>query len=485
MKLKQILENIKDYELVGNPDSVAVSHAAWDTRLLRRGGLFVLRVGKSFNPITKIEEIKKKSQVLIAHKTYKSEILEHKQENETNVYIFVEDLDHVSQYLVLAFTTDLDKLRFVGITGTNGKTTVTKILKQIFDHNKQKSAAIGTIAYEWGRNSFEAFMTTPDKENFSTLCAHMLEDGVENVFMEISSHALVLGRVDMLSLDAAAFTNLSPEHLDFHKTMPEYAKAKTKIHDLLKESGFAVVNADDKYSIKSADYSDRRCLSFGVKNDADYKVSSFRLNDDSIEFIYQYDEHKDYIKTNLVGYFNVENCLTAVALANQLGLSHAQIAKALKKLKAPCGRMEKVIDKVYVDYAHTSDALDKCLASIKELGYENIVTVFGCGGNRDKSKRKLMGEVADSYCTRIIITDDNPRDEEPEEIASQIAAGIVNAEYTVIHDRKSAIEEGLALIAGMENSVLLIAGKGHESYQLSKGIKKHFSDQAVVKELCH
>lgn len=484
MKLKKILKHIGTYDIDAKNDDIIISHAAWDTRLLRPGGLYVLRSGSNFNPLTKLDQIKKSAVVIIAHKEFQEPILSKKNKNEKIVYIFVDNLAKVSDYLVEAFSVGIDKLRFVGVTGTNGKTTVTKILRHLFDKNKQKSAVIGTIEYAWGRTSINAFMTTPDRENFSTLCTHMLAAGVKNVFMEVSSHALALGRVNIVELDGAAFTNLSPEHLDYHKTMDEYAQAKAKIHDLLKVDGVALVNADNHYSLESAKYSDRKCLSFGIKAESDYKISSFRLNQDSLEFIYEFENKKDYIKTNLIGYFNLENSLAAIGLAHQLGLTRTQIATAFKTLKAPCGRIEKVATDVFVDYAHTADALDKCLASIRELGYENIVTVFGCGGNRDKSKRKEMGKVADSYSKKIIITDDNPRDENPQEIVEQITVGIKETDYVIIHDRKKAIGEGLASIKSISNCALLIAGKGHEMYQLTKGVKTHFSDQEVVKEMC-
>lgn len=483
MKLGTILKNIGKYKIDGPIVENDISHAAWDTRLLRSGGLFVLRSGKRFDPLSKLDSIKSRARVIVADQSLLEKVSAKRSSQENITYVFVEDIKMATDHLVSAFMGQINELRFVGVTGTNGKTTVCNTLKHIFDVNKQKSAVIGTIAYEWDGYLVDAFMTTPDRENFSTLCAHMLSDGVKNVFMEISSHALVKGRVAMINLDAAVFTNLSPEHLDFHETMDKYAKAKNKIHDLLKLEGVAVINKDDEFSSRSTLYVDRKVVSFAIENDADYKASSLKLDSKHIDFSYENNGVMNRVQTNLVGRFNVENCLAAIATANQLGLTKSQIADGLISLKAPCGRLEQVSENVFVDYAHTPDALDKCLSCLKDLGYKKIITIFGCGGDRDKSKRSLMGEVADKYSDFIIVTDDNPRSEDPDEIVEQIGLGIKSTKYEVVHDRQKAIAKGLNRLQQNSYTALLVAGKGHEKSQLRNGKEIYFSDHEVIREL--
>ncbi len=390
-----------------------------------------------------------------------------------------------------------EKLKVIGITGTNGKTTITYLLERIFSN----SGVIGTINYRFGNKIKEASNTTPMAPELQKLMYEMKNEGIENVFIEVSSHGIELKRINYINFDCAVFTNLTHEHLDFHKDMESYFNAKKKLFSEIlpfssKKEKYAVINIDDKYGVKILEeiYQKINCITYSLKNSkADIYAKSFRLSLKGIEAELSVFKDSIKIKTNLIGEFNLLNILAAVGVAIALKLPLEKVSKELNKEIVIPGRLERPIENknYFVDYAHTPDALEnvlKCLNKIK--GKKRIITVFGCGGDRDKEKRPIMGYVAAKLSDFVIITSDNPRNEDPFLIIEQILTGIEKAikeglikdnDFRVIPDRKDAIT--LALRASKNSDIVLVAGKGHENYQIIGDKKNYFSDVEIIKSL--
>ena len=386
------------------------------------------------------------------------------------------------------------KLKLVAVTGTNGKTSVTYMLKNIFDSSMRKTGLIGTVSCYSGERKISlsggaplANMTTPDPEQLYEMLSIMANDGVEYVFMEASSHALALGKLEGLEFEAAIFTNLTPEHLDFHKTMENYFLAKA---ELFQKAKIKIINIDDKYGKRLYEkYSDayacsktKRCCGFFADEIIDKGI-------DGSEYFFVSSNRQFKIKTPLIGSFNVMNTLQAAACACALGISSGCIVGALSSSCGVNGRLERVKlgvisdYSVFVDYAHTPDALENLLLSVDRLRKcgERIVLLFGCGGDRDKSKRKEMGKIAAKLADFSVITSDNSRSEEPLDIINEIISGMDGACYKVIVDRAQAIE--YVIKTAQKGDIILLAGKGHENYEIDKNGKRAFDEKKIASEM--
>ncbi|MBP7901838.1 MAG: UDP-N-acetylmuramoyl-L-alanyl-D-glutamate--2,6-diaminopimelate ligase [Spirochaetes bacterium] len=383
----------------------------------------------------------------------------------------------------------------IGITGTNGKTSTTYMLEALFKKSGYNPGVIGTVAYRWNGNEIPAPNTTPESRDLHKLFYDMKKDGVDCVIMEVSSHGLALGRVNDIAFQGAVFTNLTRDHLDYHKTFEEYFEAKKILFRILDRSSrknkFACVNHDDEYGRKilrsKGDYS-YPLFSFGLSNEADFfpVENSLITSISSVEYYVKHGDSVFHVNLPMGGKFSFYNSLAAFSAASAFGLNGKTAAEGFALIKNVPGRFERVDAdcnfSVIVDYAHTNDAMEKLLSSAQELNPSKLITVFGCGGDRDKTKRPLMGEVAGKYSDTAIVTSDNPRTENPESIISDILEGMDEyKDRTVVEiDREKAIRYAISIAE--KDSVIVIAGKGHEDYQIIGTEKHHFDDREIAKK---
>ncbi len=375
-------------------------------------------------------------------------------------------------------------LKLIGVTGTNGKTSVTYMLKSIIESKGYKTGVIGTIQNLIGDEVVDSANTTPDAYGLNELFARMRDAGCEYAIMEVSSHALDQKRVWNLDFEVAAFTNLTQDHLDYHKTMENYLLAKKKLFTMCKT---AVINTDDGYSKNIIDDLNCKYLSYGVRDrSATYSANGINMRPDGIEYELVGDYTIKRIKLRTGGKFSVYNSLCAAVCAGALGFSLDEIANALADLQGVKGRAEVVPTgkdfTVIIDYAHTPDGLANILSTFKELKKGRLVCLFGCGGDRDATKRPIMGSIASKLSDFVIVTSDNPRSEEPSDIIKDILSGMkeFKTPYTVIENRTEAIK--YAVQNARTDDIIVLAGKGHETYQILKTGKIHLDEREVVAE---
>ncbi len=382
------------------------------------------------------------------------------------------------------------KLKFVGVTGTNGKTTTSHLVKAILEATGEKVGLVGTIEYKIGDRIIPATHTTPESLELNELFSSMVENNCTSVSMEVSSHALDQSRIYGLDFDVAIFTNLTQDHLDYHETMEKYFEAKKILFTELKPTGCAVLNHDDRWGVQIHDSIKTRTISYGITCAADVKVKDMKFGMNGTALIVSNGHGEFTFTIPLIGKFNVYNVLAAYSAGIALGIPREQILTGINNLKNVRGRFERIVSPAgwtaIIDYAHTPDALENCLKTIHDIlptqNRGRIITVFGAGGDRDKSKRPLMGHVAGDYSDIVIVTSDNPRTEEPEKIIDDIMRGVIrHASVLREVDRRTAIER--AVSCAQRGDVILIAGKGHEDYQVIGREKIHFSDREVVEGL--
>ena len=370
-----------------------------------------------------------------------------------------------------------NQLKIVGVTGTNGKTTTTYILESIL--GEKNVARIGTVEYKIGDEIIPAPNTTPSSLEIIKICKKALEKNIKYLIMEVSSHGLDIGRVNMLRFEVGIFTNLTLDHLDYHKTMENYYLAKRKLFDLVKDKKNSIINIDDEYGKRYLEYTNG--ISYGI-GQGDIQGEIKQITREGQEVTIKIFEKEYKINLRLLGRYNLSNLLGAIGAVKTLGLSDEEIISKIPLIHGAPGRFEPVkIDRdftVIVDYAHTGDALENILKSINEFKTNRVITVFGCGGDRDKTKRPIMGGIAEKYSDIVIVTSDNPRTEDPEEIIKDIAVGLTKENHTVEIHREKAIEKAISLAE--KNDIILIAGKGHENYQVIGRERIHFDDKEEV-----
>jgi UDP-N-acetylmuramoyl-L-alanyl-D-glutamate--2,6-diaminopimelate ligase len=397
--------------------------------------------------------------------------------------IVVQDANSAASILANIFHGNpAQKVRMLGITGTNGKTTTTYLVRHILSKIKTRCGMIGTVEIDDGRTRHEATMTTPSATDIAALLASMRDKGCRACAMEVSSHALDQGRVAGVSFAGAAFTNLTGDHLDYHKTMENYAAAKARLFESLSETGVAVVNADDKASELMVRDCGGRVIRFGFGRTADYRARDVAITSGGSNFILHTPDGRAEVNMTLIGRHNIENALAAAALVGEVfGLSVHQIAAGLKDAQGAPGRLQAVRAgqpfAVLVDYAHTDDALENVLSALRPLTRGKLRVLFGCGGDRDRTKRPRMARTAEKLADAIYITSDNPRTEDPRSILNEVASGLSQAgraRAVVEIDRRLAI--GRIMNDAEPGDVVLIAGKGHENYQIIGTDKRHFDD---------
>ncbi len=371
---------------------------------------------------------------------------------------------------------ELADLKLIGVTGTNGKTTSCYLLYQALNKLSHKCAYIGTIGFYKEEGKARTLNnTTPDVVELYDMLLECKKEGYEYVAMEVSSHALDKNRIGHLEFDYVMFTNLTKDHLDYHKTMDSYLEAKLKLFDHVKEGGKRIVNLDDSYA---ESFLKHGAITYGTKENADYRFEITERDITHSIFTVEKDNIKKEYETALIGTYNIYNLVSIMVVLDDLELLDESIVKGLEE---PRGRMEKIAYKdsmIIIDYAHTPDATWNILKTMKELNPDHIYTVIGCGGDRDKFKRPLMADLATEYSDYVIFTSDNPRDEDPDTILKDMIENLKKDNYEVERNRENAIYKGIQKCD--KNDILLILGKGHETYQLIKGVKYDFDDRAVV-----
>ena len=385
----------------------------------------------------------------------------------------------VQKYIVDNYKEEVNKLRIIGVTGTNGKTTTCFLTYQALKKLGVNAAYMGTIGFYYGDTKYELNNTTPEILDLYSYFIEALEHGVTDVVMEVSSHSLCEKRVEGLEFSEVAFTNLTEDHLDYHKTMENYLNAKLLILKQIKKDGVVIVNNDDDYG-KYFEVGNYKTL--GYSGDY-YKILDYSQTDKGTLISFMVDGKKYEIETNLRSKFNVYNYLTCLALLNNLGFSIEEIAEVTKSIYPPKGRCEQISvngGEAVIDYAHTPDAVDKIISAFLENKKGKVITIVGCGGDRDPLKRPIMGNIASEKSDYVIFTSDNPRTEDPKAILEDIIKGVRKDNYEVEIDRPTAIRKGLDMIG--KNDVLLILGKGHEDYQIIGHTKHHLDDAEEVKK---
>lgn len=476
MKLRELIKDLPYEEIRGNAET-EISGLCADAETVSAGDLFICYKGMNYDSHMAAEKAVKGGAVAI--------VCEEAVECAVPCVIVSEGRAAMAVLARTFYGYADKKLKLVAVTGTNGKTTTTYMLKSIFDKNQTKTGIIGTLGISYGGIFISPALTTPDPIFLHSVFADMAKCGVEYVFMEVSAHALYFDKIHGLHFEAGIFTNCTQDHLDFFKDMQTYAECKLKLFENGRCS-HAVVNSDDPLGAELAGAL-QNCVSYGLENPADTFAVNVTEKIDGSTFVINLSDEIYEINLKLPALHNVYNALAASTCARLLGVKIDVIAKGLEALEKVDGRLERVASyngaEIFVDFAHTPDGLEKSLSALKKLCKGNLYCLFGCGGNRDTTKRPIMGEVATKYSDFIIVTSDNPRYEDPYEIISQIEKGLKNSgkKYVTVTDREIAIEYALNLLG--EDDILLVAGKGGENYQEIMGIKHSYNDNTVIKKL--
>lgn len=480
MILSDILNGVDVLDILGNKE-IEISEIVFDSRKAVKNSLYIAIKGTLVDGHQYIS-----SAIERGAKAIVCEVLP-EQKEEGIIYIKVENSSKVLGLLASNFYGNpSEKLTLVGITGTNGKTSVSTLLFDIFKKMGYSSVLISTVEYRIGDEVFPSTHTTPDIITLNKILSKAVEQGCQYAFMEVSSHGIHQGRIDGLNFRIAGFTNITHDHLDYHKTFLEYLNTKKRFFDELPQTAVAITNIDDKNGLVMLQNTKAKKKTYAVKTLADYhgKLLELDFNGMLLDF-----NGKEFW-TTLTGKFNVYNLLLVFAIARELGFEENEILTTISKLKRVNGRFEVLKSQggiiFVVDYAHTPDALENILDSINEIRTKNerLITIFGCGGDRDREKRPEMGKVATRKSTLAIITSDNPRTEDPAQIIKEIEAGVESqnfSKYITIPDRKEAIK--MAIKFAEPKDIVLLAGKGHETYQEINGVRHHFDDKETILEL--
>lgn len=472
MRLYKLIEGLADINI---PDR-EISSVTDNTKKVRKDCIFVCVKGGSFDGHDAAAEmLEKGAAVIVAERDLG---LGNKQIITDNSRKFYGELcaawfDHPEK-----------KLKIIGVTGTNGKTTITNVIKNIFMKNGVKTGLIGTICNEIGDETVHTYNTTPMAFDYMCLLDKMVKAGCKYAVMEVSSFGLVQHRIGPTHFDMGIFTNLTQDHLDYHKTMENYYQAKKMMFD---ECDYALINTDDEYGRRI--FSEISCKKerYGISSEADYYADAIKIKSDGTSFWYCYNGKSQLVNMKMTGMFNVSNVTAAISVCLKAGLPIEDILNAVSEYNGVKGRCEIIPTgrdfTVICDYAHTPDAVENILKSVREYTEGRLICLFGCGGNRDAKKRPLMAKAAAKFADRLIITSDNPRDEIPEAIIDDILAGLKDSEipFDVVVDRTKAIHHSLKIAE--KGDIIVLAGKGHEDYQVLPGNEHiHFDEREIVSE---
>ncbi|MBR1947329.1 MAG: UDP-N-acetylmuramoyl-L-alanyl-D-glutamate--2,6-diaminopimelate ligase [Bacteroidaceae bacterium] len=481
MKLSELIRNIQYTQIVLPKEEVEITGVNIDSRKVEAGDMFIAVRGTQADGHQFIPAAEEKGAVAIVCETMPEQL------HPEKAYIKIANAQSVTGQLATTFYGNpSEKLKLVGVTGTNGKTTIATLLYELFREMGHKCGLLSTVCNYIDGTPYPSTHTTPDAVNLNKLLGQMADEGCEYAFMEVSSHALAQERVGGLRFAGGIFTNLTRDHMDFHETMDNYLKCKKSFFDTLPRDAFAITNMDDKNGPVMVQNTRADIKKYSTRTLCDYKgrIVETHLDGMILEF-----NNREFA-TPLTGRFNVSNLLAIYGAAVELGKEPDEVLRVLSTLKPVSGRFETLHSPdgaaAIVDYAHTPDAIKNVLGTVNEVlrGRGNIITVVGAGGNRDKGKRPLMAQEAVKGSNRVIITSDNPRFEEPQEIINDMLAGLTDEQkknVLSIADRKEAIRTACAL--AQKGDVVVVAGKGHENYQEIKGVKHHFDDKEVIREI--
>jgi len=482
VNIAEVLHKIKVREISGSIDRRATSLSD-HSRDVAPGSLCFAGKGENEDGHQYIADAISKGAHTVV---YDGEVAPALMDNPDVLFVGVEDVRLALAYISATYYGEpAGKLKLTGITGTNGKTTVSFLAKAAVEASGTKAGLIGTIQYMTGARIFEASRTTPESPEFQKLLDEMHREGCTHVVAEVSSHALTQYRVDANAFDVAVFTNLTRDNLDYHGDMENYFKAKKRLFtELLKEDGTSVINVDDEYGRRLVrEITGRKILTYGTGARADIRSAGLRAGSESLDFEIEYAGRVYNMHSPLMGHFNVYNLLAAFAAGVAHGIDEETVINGLSAVQNVRGRFERIDAgqdfNVIVDYAHTDDALKNLLESVRRTARGRVITVFGCGGNRDAGKRPVMGRVATALSDYSIITSDNPRNEDPAFIIKQVEKGAAGP-YLVEADRRDAIFKAVAMASA--GDTVVIAGKGHEIFQEIKGVKHPFDDKVEAEK---
>ncbi len=477
--LREILYKVEINSVVGNT-SLSINKIEFDSRLINDGDMYIAITGVNVDGHRFISQaIQNGANCIVCEKT---------PDNKTDGVVYVNVKSSRKALAIISsnyFDNPSSKLNLIGVTGTNGKTTIATLLFELYTKLEIKSGLISTVKISYDNKNFQANQTTPDSLSINRFLSEMVNSNVRYCFMEVSSHGIDQNRTDGLIFKGGIFTNLTHDHLDYHESFENYRDTKKRFFDSLSNNSFALTNNDDKNGMFMLQNTIADKYTYSLNSVSDFKAKILESSFDGMLLKINSTE----FWSKLVGKFNAYNILSVYSAASILGLPKNELLKAISSLDAVAGRFQfykKNKITAIVDYAHTPDALENILKSINEIktSENNLITVVGCGGNRDKSKRPLMGDIASNLSSKVIFTSDNPRFEDPEIIIEEMIRGVksTNSNKTIsISNRKEAIKAACQF--ARTNDIILVAGKGHESYQEVKGVRSDFDDFEIVKEL--
>jgi UDP-N-acetylmuramoyl-L-alanyl-D-glutamate--2,6-diaminopimelate ligase len=477
MKIKNFLKSVKDPHI----QNLVVTDIADDSRFVTKGSIFFVIERPNFDIFSVLEKIDKKVKAYVVDLKNKERI---KKAAINKPVIYLKGIENHFYQAVKKFYKPKSNLKIIGITGTNGKTSTAYFLYQLFKKNGKRAAFFGTIGYFIGSSKYKINHTTADFLTLYKMIKKVSQKKIPYLIMEVSSHSIVQERIKGLKFTRCVFTNLSRDHLDYHKTMDSYFKIKKSF--FLEHSCYSIVNNDCSYGKKILSSLNKK-ISYGIKGKFDYQAKNIELFKNRTKFDLVWNNRVFSVSTKLSGYHNILNILAALTSAHSLGFSLDKLVKIIPSLKRAKGRFQEIAQNIFIDYAHTPEGLEHILSSLQDIGYEKIISVFGCGGQRDKGKRRIMGKISSQLADLTIITSDNPRGENPLYICRQIKKGCLNNRFKVIINREDAIKEAILLYRKKkeigQKTCVLVAGKGHEDYQILKNKRIPFQDSKIIKSI--
>ena len=476
MKFEKIMENINFNLIQGNID-IDIKGIQYDSRKIKEGDVFFAVEGYNLDGHKYIQNaINNGAVAVVCQKNI--------EEHLNCVVIRVEDSRKALAISAANYYENPSRnMKMIGVTGTNGKTTSAFMIKAILERQGYKVGLIGTIANYIGKVKIHTERTTPESLELHELFKQMVHSNIDYCVMEVSSHSLSLNRVYGIEFCESIFTNLTQDHLDFHKTFENYFNAKLK---LFKSSKSSVINIDDIYGAKAYDLITSSKLSYGLNQNDDIRASDIKMNSRGSKFTMKYKDNSFEIELSIPGNYNIYNALGSASVCLNQGVDVEVIKLALKKLQVP-GRCELAYNnynlgfEIILDYAHTPDALENILKTVREFTKGKLISVFGCGGDRDKTKRSIMGKIGTELSDISVVTSDNPRTEDPMQIIKDVASGIEKNNYEIIENRRDAIKRAIEIAS--PGDVIVIAGKGHEDYQVLKDKTIHFDEREVISDI--
>ncbi|MBM7701770.1 UDP-N-acetylmuramoyl-L-alanyl-D-glutamate--2,6-diaminopimelate ligase [Metabacillus iocasae] len=482
MDLHTLLSHLHGFKNIPS-ENVEITSIEMDSREVKEGSLFICVKGYTVDGHDYAHmAVEKGARAIIAEKPL----------NVNVPVVIVKDTKRAMAVLADSFYKQpTQKLHLIGVTGTNGKTTTTHLMEHIFKANKKKTGLIGTIEIRIGDDAYDVKNTTPESVTLQQTFHQMVEEQVDVAMMEVSSHALDLGRVHGCDFDVAVFTNLTQDHLDYHKTMDDYRRAKGLLFAQLgnaynhSKPKFAILNVDDEATSEYIRSTAATVITYGIDKECDIRATNIQMTSAGTTFTLVTPTETAEVKMKLIGKFSVYNVLAATAACLVSGVSLSLIVEQLANIEGVSGRFE-VVDEgqpftVVVDYAHTPDSLENVLRTVKQFAKGSIYAIVGCGGDRDRTKRPLMANIAAENSTEAVLTSDNPRSEDPQQILEDMIKGISTSNYVTIIDRKEAIQ--YAINKAERDDVIIIAGKGHETYQIIGSEVFDFDDREVARQL--